>query len=139
MVCCQLSVAGCSLLVVRWSAAQIPNTKLQRNPKLQTPNGASLPPYWSLEFGASLEFGFGAFVRTAAPPRLRCSAFDVGCSMFVLFVTQGLHWIDLRRATTGSLRQRRRDSPDPTIPVVRAAGPFAARIGQRNCIDARML
>src|SRR6266516_5240001 len=36
---------------------QIPNTKLQRNPKLQIPKpvAGSLP--WSLGFGASLEFG----------------------------------------------------------------------------------
>src|SRR6266404_3657207 len=80
MVCCQLSVAGCSLLVVRWSAAQIPNTKLQRNPKLQTPNGASLPPYWSLEFGASLGFGFWDLELSFVPQRL--PVFDVKRSMF---------------------------------------------------------
>jgi hypothetical protein len=36
---------------------QIPNTKLQRNPKLQIPKpvAGSLP--WSLGLGASLEFG----------------------------------------------------------------------------------
>ena len=34
-----------------------PNTKHQRNSKLQILNGAAVPPYWSLEFGAPLEFG----------------------------------------------------------------------------------
>src|SRR5438552_13565697 len=36
-------------------------------------------------------------VESVACPRLRCSAFDVGCSMFVLFITQRLHRIDSRR------------------------------------------
>jgi hypothetical protein len=40
---------------------QIPNTKLQRNPKLQIPKpvAGSLP--WSLGLGASLEFGVWSF------------------------------------------------------------------------------
>jgi hypothetical protein len=40
---------------------QIPNTRLQRNPKLQIPKpvAGSLP--WSLELGASLEFGVWSF------------------------------------------------------------------------------
>src|SRR5207249_2307044 len=35
-------------------------------------------------------------VKSVAPPRLRCSGFDVGCSMFVLSITQRLHRIDFR-------------------------------------------
>src|SRR6266545_205528 len=45
---------------------QIPNTKLQRNSKLQISKGAAIPPPWSLELGASLVFGvslvFGALL-----------------------------------------------------------------------------
>src|SRR5213596_2534969 len=36
---------------------QTPNTKLQRNPKLQIPIGAVIPQNWSLRFGTSLVFG----------------------------------------------------------------------------------
>src|SRR5438132_1106034 len=61
--------------------SQTPNPKRQRNPKLQIPNGASIPRYWSLELGASLGFGF----------------WDLEFS----FVSQRLHRIDLRRATGG--------------------------------------
>src|SRR5437773_2614443 len=58
---------------------------------------------------------------------------------FKSFISQRLHWIDVRRATAGSLRQRRRDSPDPTKPVVRAVGLLVARVDQRNCIEAGLL
>src|SRR5947199_36673 len=37
--------------------SQIPNTKLQRNPKLQIPKPAAGSPPWSLGVGASLGFG----------------------------------------------------------------------------------
>src|SRR5207302_770958 len=56
---------------------QSPNPKRQRNPKLQTPNGASIPRYWSLELGASLGFGF----------------WDLDFS----FIAQRLHRIDFHR------------------------------------------
>src|SRR5438552_9802467 len=36
---------------------QIPNTKHQKNPKLQIPNSAAVQSYWSLRFGAFLVFG----------------------------------------------------------------------------------
>jgi hypothetical protein len=36
---------------------QIPNTKLQRNPKLQGPKRGLTDLDWSLSFGASLELG----------------------------------------------------------------------------------
>src|SRR5205823_8101040 len=76
--------------------------------------------YWSLRFGAFLVFG-------------------AWCLVFS-FISQRLHRIDLRRATAGSLRQGRRDSPGPTnASGIRAAGLFVARVGQRNCIDAGLL
>src|SRR5205814_3609795 len=60
---------------------QIPNTKLQRNPKLQIPKpvASSLP--WSLGLGASLVFGVWCLVFAASicgrilpAPSSRCAA-----------------------------------------------------------------
>jgi hypothetical protein len=57
----QLPIAG-------QSKHQIPNTKLQRHSKLQIPNGAAIPPYWSLRFEIWSFSGvwslvFGVFIR----------------------------------------------------------------------------
>src|SRR5467141_3501962 len=57
---------------------QIPNTKLQRNSKLQIPNAASIPPNWSLRFGAALVFGSWCLVFSFAPERLH--GIDTRCA-----------------------------------------------------------
>jgi hypothetical protein len=46
---------------------QTPNTKLQRSSKLQIPNGAAMPLYWALEFGASLGFGVWCLELSSIP------------------------------------------------------------------------
>src|SRR5213083_1265598 len=59
---------------------QIPNTKLQRNPKLQIPKpvAGSLP--WSLGLGASLEFGtlIGARISPLPEPLPTCPSWGEG-------------------------------------------------------------
>src|SRR5437870_678410 len=64
----------------RQAKSQIPISKLQGNPDAQIPNPK--PAAWSLDLGASL--GFGVW------------------DLYSLFITQRLHWIDLRRASGGN-------------------------------------
>src|SRR5438552_11356654 len=73
----------------QWTKSQIPNTKLQRNPKHQTPMAAAQPVYWSLRFGASLVFGAWCFELS--------------------FVSQRLHRIDACRATGRQQAGKQRD------------------------------
>ena len=49
---------------------QIPNTKLQRNPKLQIPKPVAGSPPWSLRLGASLVFGVWCLVFRSLTSRL---------------------------------------------------------------------
>jgi len=74
----------------QWSlsvAGQIPKPQPKRQ-RIQAanPTDASLPPYWSLEFGASLDLGFGlwSFRSYPAPPTfdVQRSMFDVRCSFY---------------------------------------------------------
>src|SRR5437867_150362 len=97
-------VVGCRLFVVgcRWSAGQIPNPKHQAPEKSQAANPKRRLDTAISELGIWNFFGiwvlvFGVSIRIPAPGHIRCSAFEVGCSMFVSFITQRLHRIDLAR------------------------------------------
>src|SRR5437660_11064597 len=85
-------------------------SKEGRSTNVQTVPGSSPALPSSLGFRNSFVIGNSSFViRSAASPHVRCSAFNVGCSMFVLFITQRLHRIDLRGASGGQPARQERD------------------------------
>jgi hypothetical protein len=84
--------------------SQIPNTKLQRNSKLQIPNAASLPPNWSLGFGTSLVLGAWCLVFSSRCLELGVWSFHSDFFRHSSFVIRHSY----RSASIGSTRAARR-------------------------------